>query len=253
MAEIFKNSAGQVFKNSVGDAFKSNFPFGNGWTGDGSNDYFTIPYLVGVDVTGYSLELWMKGIRTPSNNGVCLGWRDSAGAIIFIVGLVSGSSASFRSYVEGYNINPSADALKKNYVYTQITAADTSFYLNGAAVTTRPKNSTRTFGTPYIGFTANLNYLKDALVDEFRVYKRHLSAAEQSKNYNNGNGAEPFDATDMIIRYKMEKYEQLDFSAAQDGSDIRWGVRNHGSIPHAHAQIINVPDPTLQAEFKAFT
>jgi hypothetical protein len=253
MAEIFKNSAGQVFKNSTGDAFKSNFPFGNGWVGDGTNDYFNIPYLVGLDCSDYTIEFWSKGLRVPSNHGVFVGWRNSAGAILFIVNLPSGSDSGIRYFAEDANVTPSVDIYKKNYHHIFVRGGDTQAYLNNASVLQRLKVNGRILGTPYIGFTANLNYLKDGLIDEFRVYSRLISSTETSKNYNLGNGAEPFDATGMIIRYKFEKYEQLDFSAAQDGTDIRWGVRNHGSIPHAHAEIKNVADPTLQAEFKAFT
>ena len=46
----------------------------------------------------------------------------------------------------------------------------------------------------------------------------------------------------------MQKAEILDFSAAQDGSDMRVGVRNFGSVINGHGEIIGLPAGTLEEQ-----
>ena len=74
-------------------------------------------------------------------------------------------------------------------------------------------------------------------IDEFRLYNRAISDVEIVTNYNNGVGYNASITEDLLFWYKFEKYENLDFSVLQDGSDLITGIRDiSGKNNHALPQ-----------------
>lgn len=82
----------------------------------------------------------------------------------------------------------------------------------------------------------------------FSLYNRKISDVEINYAYGNGLGNEPFNSLGLLLLYKFDIAEILDFSAIQDGSDLRVGVRNYGSIANGHGEFIGLPAGTLTAQ-----
>ncbi|WP_113636114.1 LamG-like jellyroll fold domain-containing protein [Nubsella zeaxanthinifaciens] len=70
--------------------------------------------------------------------------------------------------------------------------------------------------------------------DEFRVYSKALTPSEIALNFNARIGENPCVTEFLKLWYKFEQFESLDFSALQDNSDIRTGIRDlSGNNNHA--------------------
>ena len=71
-------------------------------------------------------------------------------------------------------------------------------------------------------------------VDEFRMYKEILSDDDIITNFNYGIGNNPIRTDNLFVWYQFEKFEMLDFSPLQNGSNVQLGIRdmsnknNHG-------------------------
>lgn len=65
--EIFKNNQDQVLFGSSGNIFKRPYNFGNEFASPIRAQYLEIPTLLGVDVRGWSFNLWgkLKAVRYP--------------------------------------------------------------------------------------------------------------------------------------------------------------------------------------------
>ncbi len=76
------------------------------------------------------------------------------------------------------------------------------------------------------------------------MYNRYLSTAEILYMLNNGSGRDPLTKDGLVFDIYPNKAESLDFSADQDGSDMRCGIRdNSGNL--IHAQIMGIADGTV--------
>ncbi|MES2268659.1 MAG: hypothetical protein V4520_17975 [Bacteroidota bacterium] len=89
--------------------------------------------------------------------------------------------------------------------------------------------------TPYYPDSFYLNMTNNVQAfDEFRYYSKALRRDQIEKNYNAGIGNNPCETENLKVWLKFERFENLDFSQEQDGSDIRLGIRdlsnqnNHG-------------------------
>ncbi|MFI5159583.1 MAG: hypothetical protein ACHQF4_12000 [Sphingobacteriales bacterium] len=58
------------------------------------------------------------------------------------------------------------------------------------------------------------------LTDEFRIYSEVISDANITLGWNNGVGNNLAKTENLITWYKFEKFEELDFSPQQDGSNL---------------------------------
>ncbi len=76
-------------------------------------------------------------------------------------------------------------------------------------------------------------------IDEMRFYNRKLSIDELVLNDNGGTGNNPSTTENLFAWYQVEKFETLDFSALQDNSDLRLGIRDM-SGKNNHAQPFNL-------------
>ena len=75
--------------------------------------------------------------------------------------------------------------------------------------------------------------------DELRFYSVGLTPAQVQRNYNSGVGENPFETENLMLWYKYQQFETLDFSALQDGSDMRLGIRDYSSKKY-HAAPLNM-------------
>lgn len=80
---------------------------------------------------------------------------------------------------------------------------------------------------------------------EFVVFDRELSDSEFKFYYSNACGSELQSTLGVSVYLKNDKAEILDFSVAQDGSDLRVGVRDYSGF-NRHGEIINLPSGTPQ-------
>ena len=87
----------------------------------------------------------------------------------------------------------------------------------------------------------------DQKFNGFRFYSRSISEGESKYAYANGLGSDPQLSVGLEINLYCDKAEILDFSALQDGSDMRVGCRDYSGNNH-HGQIMNLPAGTLQEQ-----
>lgn len=124
------------------------------------------------------------------------------------------------------------DGSRQHIVYSANGDGKYRVYYNGTYQSTLPGQLNSfvpdVFNLFSSGTAANSPY------DEVRFYDKPLSPEEVFLNYNGGIGANPSVTEHLLFWYQFEKFEVLDFSALQDGSDIRLGIRdmsnknNHG-------------------------
>lgn len=247
MAEILKQNVGNKIlrQNQGGKILKANYNFGKSI----QNFIIEIPSLAGTDMVGYSIELWRssgaslrgaigmvsgtKYLRTDFNTNdlrlLDLGSMISA-QLVSGLGIYNGSIAYHYCHLGGIGVD-----LKK--------VDNKSFY----AVPDKYFISGNTLDHFYIGHTSSTNPSTFARkVGLYRIYNRILTENEYTHNYNKQLGGEPLSTLGLEYEFLMNKAEILDFSVAQDGSDMRVGVRNFGSIVNGHGEIIGLPAGTLQ-------
>jgi hypothetical protein len=71
------------------------------------------------------------------------------------------------------------------------------------------------------------------------MYSEALTDTDIVTNYNGGLGNNPVKTETLFVWYIFEKFEMVDFSKLQDGSDLRIGMRDQ-SGKNNHAQPINL-------------
>jgi len=87
----------------------------------------------------------------------------------------------------------------------------------------------------------------DQKFNGFRFYSRNISEGESLYAYAHGLGSDPQLSVGLEINMYCNFAEILDFSAAQDGSDLRVGCRDYSGNNH-HGEIMNLPAGTLQEQ-----
>jgi len=85
-------------------------------------------------------------------------------------------------------------------------------------------------------------------ITEFLYYSREISEDEISYIFNNGLGDAPRNENSLDIRYIFKSAKILDFSDANDGSDMRVGFENIGNLNGQHSEITDLPAGTLQEQ-----
>ena len=231
-----------------GRALPAPFGFGNGIKPDGNNDYMTVPSLVGSAFPQKAtIEFWSYKDATNSNSAYVFSIVDTSGNRINAN--LSGTSRQQRAdsnAVAAYNYFwPSSDDGLKTHMAIVTDTNDTdgtnvgsyTFYVDSMQVykvyginSSMPINIETFFLFKYSGGGFNSNYP----MDEFRFYKTALRPDQVLLNYNSRIGANPCETENLLVWYQFEKFETLDFSILQDGSDMRLGMRdmsgknNHG-------------------------
>lgn len=256
-----------------GRALPAAFGFDNGFHPDGVNDFFSIPRLLGQYIPDeFCIEFWMRGTERQAN--ICIFGNPSEGMLIGSV--ANDTTSGYGEYgTTGYpfmSLPVTNDDAKNHYVFNWsrkvTTRPKSGGYFNGfglpqsvfvaptlggAVVSTI--GSDGEYGEPiminnfYVGgafYQYNIGQPYSLLtqkLDEFRVYKKMLNQGHVISNYNRGAGNNPSETEHLLVWYKFQAFEMLDFSDAQDGSDIRLGVRDHsGNNNHAEPHNM-VTDP----------
>lgn len=230
-------------------ALPAPFGFGNGIKPDGVG-YFIVPNLTGtiIDYT-FTIEFWtrlasdaqpfgawwtIKNTNPETNTRVYIEQRgvgvglDFAPPINFIQDNSRQHLAVFFDLAGGnvgsiLNNNPSGYTTHGYGIEDDVLSSFSAF----------PTTMFRLF------MDASGTSPQNCMTDEFRMYKGTLTTSEVSLNYNNGIGNNPSKTEDLLIWYKFEQFEMLDFSLLQDGTDIRLGIRDY-SEHNNHAQPINL-------------
>lgn len=224
------------------------FGFDNGLKPDGVNDYLTIPGLVGTPFPQkFSIEYWCYINTSTIGTSRFLGIFGISPSFtnIFNTTLLDNRSNwnvglygfDNQSGVVGAVLN------SKNHIVWTYDGITLRTYLNGAlnqsyTVTT---NYPTVVGTARIGLGGS-SYptpYSNIFLDEFRVYNTNIPESAVIANYNNGAGANPSTTENLIVWYNFQEFENIDFSALQDNSDIRLGIRDH-SRKNNHALPFNM-------------
>ncbi|WP_158989336.1 LamG-like jellyroll fold domain-containing protein [Mucilaginibacter sp. L196] len=247
-----------------GRALPNAFGFGNGIKPNGSAQYITIPGLVGVSIPEQlTFELWVNpGDGFASNEG-WLQFNDN-----YPTGSGEGNGAEIRSQVYGnvffilgqtaginfgqLNIGGIPLNQRNHLVFTfdfinQVSAG----YLNGN-IQGAVRGNCELLVTSYNGIFELFNLFAltsqgvyaTALTDEFRIYKSAISESQITQDWNNGIGNNPAITEYSMVWYTFEKFELLDFSKNQDGSNMQIGIRDMSGNNRHGLPINMITDPT---------
>lgn len=234
-----------------GRALPAPFGFGNGIKPDGTNDYMTVPSIVGSAFPQKAtVEFW--AYKDTSASGYCVSILDTTsnwGINCTIVG-----SSRFQRFDTGGSVSsncswpPSDDGTKTHFVLVldQTDAAGTgtaSLYIDGTLFSVASNVNTQMPAIigkfEFFRYAPYGSLYSNYLIDEFRFYKTALRQDQVGLNYNFRNGANPSDTEDILIWYQFEQFENLDFSVLQDGSDMRIAIRDLSGKKN-HAQPFNL-------------
>jgi hypothetical protein len=243
-----------------GRALPSAFGFGNGISltgasGINADAYLKVPTLIGQSIpTQWTIEFWVL----PSSEffSAFEGWiewydnhppSDGSTALARLQGQPGGNSYQILGNTSAVQFGTTCPSnlipnVKNHIVITMdfqnkilqfIMNGDTALKsITGIQVFNYPY--TATFELFNIFGLVEYNLYASQKVDEFRMYKEILSDGDIVTNFNNGTGNNPLRTDNLFVWYQFEKFEMLDFSSLQDGSDIQFGIRdmsgknNHG-------------------------
>lgn len=231
-------------------ALPAPFGFDNGIYPDGVNDYLVIPGFEGkriLDMLPLTMEFWFTG-ALPTNYGVFrIFFSDTA--IIFRQFVQSGGGyvTADGSVANNTNISLQTFSPRAKYVIT-IENTMVSGYRNtqSFAITATPglfNDNYEISKFQLLTENGTSRFFKNP-IDEFRIYQRGFTREENILNWNDGTGNNPAKTEGLIVYYKFEEFENLDFSLLQDNSDIRLGIRDL-SGNNNHAQPINMDTDPL--------
>jgi hypothetical protein len=249
-----------------GRALPSAFGFGNGIRPNPNRyEYITIPGLVGQTLPHQmTFELWINHDEEFTNNEGWLQYNDN-----YPTGSGEGNGAEIRSQVynnqffllgqtAGQYLNqlsfPPIVLNQRNHLVVTIDLVNgiAKAHLNGNIETPVTSNCGY-ITTPYDGVFQLFNLFAlttqgvfaSGLTDEFRIYSEVISDADITLGWNNGIGNNPAKTENLITWYKFEEFEELDFSAQQNGNNIQIGIRDYSQRNHHGLPIGMITDPAL--------
>lgn len=229
-------------------ALPSSFGFDNGFDAKGSG-YFSVPNLAGKPMpSAFTIEFWYQPPHSGNEN------------CIFGIGSPS-LNFSCDFYNGGLRLrwpNPgdfgAVPANTRNHMVMIFSGSpNISWYLNGGTSKGGTQGSNNSVSYPfatenlsyfYVGSTPNSAGVINTPIDEFRIYKNALSLSDIVTNYNNGIGANPSITENLIGWYSFQKFENVDLSALQDGSNVKLGVKDRsGKFNHCVPSAGLITDP----------
>lgn len=238
MSKILKQNGtnGKILRaQQSGKVMKQNYNFGNYFMPKGTIKLrANFSYNINEDFT---LLFWPLIFGTPFYNAVKTDLTDTEFGVF-----CDGSSTNAQARL--HNKASNMGNLIRKLVGLQM---DTSipYYVNGSkfslgAATLVDKSFT------YIDFRGNsaTNYMAFTGISFFN---RALNIDEIAYEYNNGLGNDFLNTMGLQFFYRCQLAELLDFSIAQDGSDIRVGIRDETAY-NRHGELLNLPAGTLQEQ-----
>jgi hypothetical protein len=255
-----------------GRALPPAFRFDNMIQPDGINDHFVIPGIAGKTLpVEMCVEFWRKGLSAASDYVLALMQSASGANRGVVVGSGGLGSIGFTGNAEGgypntINLNFPADGVWGHFVMNTSRANPYPLppfvsLMNGgelyggmskvggnqAATTFGPDGN---YGTPTvvdISYLFRSSYEPGSVLNsygggtfaEVRIYKRNITQNEAVLLYNNGTGNSPLETENLLLWYKFNQFEMLDFSPLQNGTDMRLGIRDFSGNNY-HAQPVNM-------------
>jgi glucose/arabinose dehydrogenase/PKD repeat protein len=171
--------------------------YGNALLLDGTNDYFTVPNSASLDISGtaFTLALWINPQPIESDSVVLGKFWNASGMTspYYQYGLELGDGDEPHFYFGSASGGLIAAEMSTGltfgtWTHLAITFDGTSvrFYRNGTLVTTRAASGSMTArGNPLrVGADNRPQQFQKGLIDELRIYRRTLSAAEVQTDKN---------------------------------------------------------------------
>lgn len=214
------------------------FGFENGVSLDGVDDFIEVIHYYGVTSfpVNMTVEYWVKPkVDSPVENTLLTCHvGDGGGSITKMLGLYNpaGNMQVCRNVTNiggDYIADPFTYLANVKYHICIVIEGDNyRFYRNGALVGSSTMGHNAVAGAigQFSLFRYNVGIFNRAVYDEVRFYNVALTVPQIANNYNGGAGANPCITEFLMLWYKFEQFEVLDFSALQDGSDMRTGVRD---------------------------
>jgi len=260
-----------------GRALPSAFGFGNGIQPPGINGvngpgYLTISPLVGTPIPPkWTIEFWILPQASMANFEGWIEYTDgyiaTSGAEIRLQGQPANYAwFQFLGNTAGISFDVNIPqqpiiGVKNHIVYIfDIDLLKLTCIVNGDLAGKSTTNITLNTN-PYLGTFELFNLFAvttqgvyaSLLTDEFRMYSESISDADIVVNYNNGLGNNPAKTENLFVWYNFEKFELLDFSKLQNGSDLRIGIRDQsGKCNHAQPVNLNSNSESPDYDIKAF-
>lgn len=221
-------------------ALPAPFGFDNGMFPDGVNDYMSVPNLIGkVIPNNFTVVYWTKFPATVSDLGGVFRLVSNMNLMISRSQSPLTINTALTDVGTGISYALPSDTKKGMVGFGFDLVGQLCNYFNPAAYGDIAKSIATSVGatiTKFEFYTAGdfTTQNSNAGIDEFRFYKKRLTKGEYELDYNGGVGNNPFETENLLCWFKFEQFETLDFSALQDGSDMRLGIRdlsgnkNHG-------------------------
>lgn len=260
MPSLYKNSEGKILLSSGGRIIKQPYNFGKWFSNKmGLNNYIKISnlnlsancnilqwsYAPTTTTSGYQYPFF--NLRNGSDNisnslicytpnfyyGVSLNNTPSNGNINRIVSIIQATQA-FNSYILRTDLST---MIKSNYQSSsKISTANNIPSINEISICANRAST----GTSVNNFAP-----PEQKQNIFAIFNRELSTSEFLFAFSNNCGSEFLSLVGCEIFLKCDFAEILDFSALQDGSDLRVGVRDYSGF-NRHGEIMNLPAGTIQ-------
>ena len=228
-----------------GRALPNVFSFSKGFIGNTSSDCFSVPHLVGQTVPAkFTVEFWTNLSSAWSgsidNEAGFFGMKDTANKHFDIQ--AGGSPGAYVCYGQGTQANcvfTNVPGVRNHVVCRWDTVNNVmTSCVNGNLATMVTAGAGAYSPLPIAAFFCYFAYTNgfpgSRFMDEWRFYDVYISDQEIVTNYNGGIGNNPSVTEHLQVWYQFEQFETLDFSLAQDGSNMKLGMRdmsgknNHG-------------------------
>jgi hypothetical protein len=257
---VLENENGDILRTAAGQALAKNYDFGNAFLAQNNIAIFIdVPALVGRAFTddAFSMVMWEQNAAVPASAKGTYGIGNAAKTsyVRFSPG-GTGVSQQMQRGINGagavavctaYNI-VAKEAVFSAYAQDK-NGTNARLGTNIIPATEAAKAMTGfTVGYLTIGKETQLNRTCAFAFGEFYFFDRKLTQVEIDRLYNNNRGVELLTNKNLLLHYKFDKAEILDFSAAQDGSQLKVGVRNLGTLVNGHGEFKGLPAGTLQQQ-----
>lgn len=238
-----RGSKGRGFNRALPAAFG----FDKGIWPDSVDDYLTAPGIVGKPIPNQlTIEFWLKYPVEMDDFKSIFGMTAVGGQEICAARNYQ-LSIQTRFAAQGGSINTvlPSNTRKTMICYTiNLETAEVYSYQPNAVISFDTKsNLSNLMGKSFETLTFFIGgfgmYYGSAIIDEFRIHNKILNMETYNNHYNNGVGNNPYETESLLVWYKFEQFEFLDFSNLQDASDIRLGIRDL-SGNNSHLQQFNM-------------
>lgn len=272
MSTVIRNADNKVIRNVTGNILKQNFQFGKAFNGSGIRIYKPTNFQVGISTLSIiQFERDLGGIAATDGQ---FSFKNASFANVFGAGYNSNDTRLIHTVNDTNflpansligDLTPGTNAV--SYINTitktistirkwlfEFNAANYNIYRNSAL---SMANTTMTqvndtvidyfeFGRgPSRGNSVTPSTPKNSgsKIGAMFMFNRVLSQAEINYLYNNGLGNTPASREGLIGEWMIDFAEECDFSALQNGSDIRIAFRDT-SGNNNHAEIMDIPAGT---------